>query len=137
MGKETDRRQWPRPLNATKLDPPLAPVGCIGQPGLVQSLIASSAPLILVDAPVGWGKSSAIASWSNAEHEPRPFAFLRLEAEDNAPCCLQIAIATRADPPLGLTRHRARGTTPTHAKPRYKEATAIVRGQCHPGLRGR
>ncbi len=184
--RQTDRE---RLLTATKLDPPVVPVGLIDRPGLVGRLIEPTASLIVIDAPAGWGKTSLIASWAAAEGEARPLAYLRLGPEDddlesfwayvvaavcsvdqrmgadidhmntptgvdparslvpaminclhdhddaivlvlddyhvvtdtqihrtvdylieNRPHCLQIAIATRSDPPLALSRLRAAGS---------------------------
>lgn len=178
-----------RPITATKLDPPLVPVGLIDRPGLVGRLIEPTDSLILIDAPAGWGKTSLIASWAAAKAEARPLAYLRLGQQDddlesfwayvvaalcgvdqrmgadidelntptganparslvpaminclhdhndvivlvlddyhvitdtqihrtvdflieNRPHCLQIAIATRSDPPLSLSRLRAAGS---------------------------
>ena len=55
---------WPQPLTATKTDPPVGPIGLIARPHLIDRLLSSE---------------------GQAEGEPRPFAFLRLESEDDVP----------------------------------------------------
>jgi LuxR family maltose regulon positive regulatory protein len=42
---------------------------------------AGEVPLVLVVAPAGYGKTTALAEW--AEHDGRPFAWITLDAADN------------------------------------------------------
>lgn len=83
MAEENHHNDQPRPLLATKLDPPVPVQGLVTRPELVARLVGSPLQLTLVSAPAGWGKSTAIAEWSGAEAETRPFAFVRLGPEDN------------------------------------------------------
>jgi len=41
--------------------------------------------MTLVRAPAGWGKSTLLADWQAAAREPRPFAWLALDEQDNDP----------------------------------------------------
>jgi hypothetical protein len=41
--------------------------------------------MTLVRAPAGWGKSTLLADWQAAASEPRPFAWLALDEQDNDP----------------------------------------------------
>ena len=41
--------------------------------------------MTLVRAPAGWGKSTLLADWQAAASEPRPFAWLALDDQDNDP----------------------------------------------------
>jgi LuxR family maltose regulon positive regulatory protein len=51
--------------------------------GLVNRLRASGAPLVVVRAPAGYGKTTLLAQW--ATRDVRPFAWLRLDEGDNDP----------------------------------------------------
>jgi LuxR family transcriptional regulator, maltose regulon positive regulatory protein len=53
---------------------------------------AGEVPLVLVVAPAGYGKSTLLAQW--ADRDPRPFAWLTLEQEDNDPAQLLSSIAS-------------------------------------------
>lgn len=85
MSEEIDHGDWPRPLLATKLDPPIRVGGLVARPGLIAELVASPQRLTLIAAPAGWGKSTVAAEWSDDEAEHRPFAFVRLGPEDDDP----------------------------------------------------
>jgi LuxR family maltose regulon positive regulatory protein len=50
----------------------------IERPRLVRMLVESDAPMLLVDAPTGYGKSVLLAQW--AARDPRPFASVALTA---------------------------------------------------------
>jgi LuxR family maltose regulon positive regulatory protein len=74
------------PIVATKLHVPELLVGRVSRPGLVAELRdGSSARLILVSAPAGAGKTTALASWRADPAEDRPFAWLSLDSRDNDP----------------------------------------------------
>jgi LuxR family maltose regulon positive regulatory protein len=74
------------------------------RPALIDYLTASSARLVLVDAPAGFGKTTLVAQWRSAAGEERPFAWVSLGPGDDDPsrlwryilCALQ-----RACPGIG------------------------------------
>lgn len=74
------------PIVATKLHAPELPAGRVARPSLVAELRNSaSARLILISAPAGAGKTTALASWRADPAEQRPFAWLSLDDRDNDP----------------------------------------------------
>lgn len=73
----------PTVLVATKLTPPLAAPGLLPRTNLVDRLKTSSAKLCLISAPAGWGKTSLLAAWYEAEAGRQRLAFLRLAPGDN------------------------------------------------------
>jgi LuxR family maltose regulon positive regulatory protein len=70
-----DRPAEIRPL-ASRLRPPRAHVGLVVRETLIERLRETRAPLILVSAPAGYGKTTLLAQW--AERDGRPFAWLQL-----------------------------------------------------------
>jgi LuxR family transcriptional regulator, maltose regulon positive regulatory protein len=76
----------------------------VERPALIEHLAASTARLILVDAPAGFGKTTLVAQWRSAAGEERPFAWISLGPGDDDPgrlwryivCALQ-----RACPGIG------------------------------------
>jgi len=72
---------------------------------LLTSLTAAAdARLILVDAPIGYGKTTLLAQWAASTAEPRPFAWVTLDAADDHPIRLWTYIAEalrRVEPELG------------------------------------
>src|SRR4051812_23751111 len=72
------------------------------RPGLVprERLVARLAgvrdvPLVLLVAPAGYGKTTALGQW--ADHDERPFAWLTLQADDDDPVRLLSSIAFSLD----------------------------------------
>ncbi len=63
---------------------------------LLSRLQGSSAPLILVNAPSGYGKSVLVEQW--AEIDPRPFPVLILGTEHDDPAMLVGSIVAALDP---------------------------------------
>jgi LuxR family maltose regulon positive regulatory protein len=57
----------------------------VDRPRLVRALAESDARVKLVRAPAGWGKSTLVAAWAQSAAEPRPFAWLALDASDDDP----------------------------------------------------
>ena len=53
----------------------------IARPLLVERLIESDAPLIVICAPAGYGKTTLLKQW--AEEDERPFAWLKPSDDDN------------------------------------------------------
>jgi ATP/maltotriose-dependent transcriptional regulator MalT len=72
------------PLIWTKLQPPVARTR-VSRPQLLDVLTGPPRRLTLVRAPAGWGKSTLLADWQEAEREPRAFAWLALDEQDNDP----------------------------------------------------
>lgn len=81
-------------LLATKLAPPIPAAGLLPRSDLVAQLATARGKLCLISAPAGWGKTSLLAAWHDAEVEQRPFAFLGLEpGDDDAPVFWSYIIA--------------------------------------------
>ena len=64
-----------RPLGS-RLRPPRAHLKLVVREALVERLRHSSAPLVLVNAPAGYGKTTLLTQW--VERDGRPFAWLQL-----------------------------------------------------------
>ena len=80
MGAVDESRAAPAgPLLTMKLLPPVPASGSLPRPGIVERLTGAKAPISLITAPAGWGKTSLLAEWIDAEQGRRPVAFLRLE----------------------------------------------------------
>lgn len=92
-------------LLPSKLGPPKTHLGLVSRCVLVDSLRRSAAPLVLLSAVAGSGKTTALLEWVAAER--RPVAWLRLDAADNDPVLLLVALTTALrrvmplDPELG------------------------------------
>jgi LuxR family maltose regulon positive regulatory protein len=69
--------------------------GSVVRTALVNRLRAARAPLVLVRAPAGYGKTTLLAQW--AARDARPFGWLELDDEDNDPAVLvrRIGLALR------------------------------------------
>src|SRR5262245_44533633 len=74
----------PLPLIWSKLSPPVSR-GRVSRRRLLDVLCGSSRRMTLIRAPAGWGKSTLLADWQAAASEPRPFAWLALDEQDNDP----------------------------------------------------
>lgn len=78
------------------------PAATVGRPGMAHSVIArpsviaklteASGGLVVVTAPAGYGKTTAVALWD--ESDPRVFAWVRLDHLDNDPAHLLLHLAT-------------------------------------------
>ncbi len=92
-------------LLPSKLGPPKTHLGLVSRRVLVDALRRSAAPLVLLSAAAGSGKTTALLEWVAAER--RPVAWLRLDAADNDPVLLLVALTTALqgvlplDPQLG------------------------------------
>jgi LuxR family transcriptional regulator, maltose regulon positive regulatory protein len=85
MGTANQRTASPAPIERTKLMPPRVGTGWISRPRLVRMLTGSAgARLVLVSAPVGYGKSSLLAGW-RADEDKRRFAWVSLDEADSDP----------------------------------------------------
>jgi LuxR family maltose regulon positive regulatory protein len=75
--------------------PPL-PADTIRRPAVVDRLTdAEAPPVVVVSAPAGYGKSTLIAEW--AEADERPFAYVTLTARANDPAVLVAYLARALD----------------------------------------
>ena len=85
----------------TKLRPPRAHRGLVARPRLFAALDAATeaAPVTLVSAPAGYGKTTALAAW--VHQCPQPVAWLSLDEHDAAPATFVrhlVAAVARLDP---------------------------------------
>ncbi|MDR3660593.1 MAG: LuxR family transcriptional regulator, partial [Mycobacterium sp.] len=64
----------------------------IARPTLIRTPCASGAELVVVTAPAGYGKTTAVALWDDAD--ARPFAWVRLDHLDNDPAHLLLHLVT-------------------------------------------
>jgi len=79
---------WPM-LIATKLRPPAIRDQIVPRERLLERLRAGSDPaLTLVICPAGFGKTTLLAAWYQAETARRPVAWLTLDEADNDPVVL-------------------------------------------------
>src|SRR5687768_14641873 len=68
----------------SKLRPPPIRTDLTPRESLVQELIqAADKKVILVDAPIGYGKTTLLMQWRVHTAEPRPFAWVTLDGGDN------------------------------------------------------
>jgi LuxR family maltose regulon positive regulatory protein len=77
-------------------EPSPAGATLVPRPRLTSRLTASSAPVVLVCAPSGYGKSVLIGQWSG--QDPRPHRTLILGEEHNDPALLVASIVAALDP---------------------------------------
>jgi LuxR family maltose regulon positive regulatory protein len=84
--ERTGAPSQPVSLLATKLHPPSSRRTLVPRRLLVERLAqAGGQKLTLVAAPAGWGKTTLLAAWKQAEDDARPFAWLSLDRADNDP----------------------------------------------------
>ena len=72
-------------LIEAKLAPPAIRPVTVVKTDVIGPLCASSLPFATVIAPAGFGKTTLLARW--AEADPRPFARVALDERDNDPSC--------------------------------------------------
>jgi LuxR family transcriptional regulator, maltose regulon positive regulatory protein len=76
----------------------------VWRPRLVERLATSDAPLVVVVAPAGFGKTTLLVQWQGSEE--RPFAWLSLDEGDNDPLAFWsslVASIARIIPDFGST----------------------------------
>jgi LuxR family maltose regulon positive regulatory protein len=84
-----------------KLSAPLLRPGIVDRPALLDGLMAAThAPVVLVSAPAGYGKTTLLALWG--ERDERPFAWVSLGRADNDPVVLAAAVVAALDPVVRL-----------------------------------
>jgi len=71
----------PFDLVEVKLAPPLARPDAVAKADLIARLCASDSPVVTVVAPAGYGKTTLVARWADAD--PRPFAWVALDGVDD------------------------------------------------------
>ena len=84
----------------SKLRPPRPHVELVAREALVATLLTSTAPLVLVSAPAGSGKTVTLTQWLRAES--RPSTWLRLDGNDNDPLVLLRCLAVALDQVLDI-----------------------------------
>ena len=82
-------------LLESKLRPPWSRPGLVPRLALVERLLASTAPIVTVVAPAGYGKTTLLGQWMDAG-QPRQ-AWVSLDARDNDPGTLLSYLATALD----------------------------------------
>lgn len=75
----------------SRLRPPQALGKLVAREALVASLLADPRALVVVSAPAGYGKTTALAQW--VEADPRPSSWLQLDEADNDPVVLLTYLA--------------------------------------------
>src|SRR5262245_20128450 len=90
-----------RRIGAAKLSaPPLRP-GIVDRPVLLDLVIsASEAPVVLVSAPAGYGKTTLLSLWRSRDE--RPFGWLSPDATDNDPAQLVAGVLAALEPIVDL-----------------------------------
>ncbi len=73
--------QLPFDLVETKLAAPLIRPGTVAKADVIARLCAAGGPFATVVAPAGYGKTTLLAGW--AEADPRPFAWVALDGRDD------------------------------------------------------
>jgi LuxR family maltose regulon positive regulatory protein len=71
----------PFDLVEVKLGTPLTRPGTVAKTDVIERLSTSRARLVSVVAPAGYGKTTLLARW--AEADPRPFAWVALDGQDD------------------------------------------------------
>jgi hypothetical protein len=90
-----------RRIAASKLAAPPRRPGIVDRPVLLDGLVsASHAPVVLVSAPAGYGKTTLLALWR--ERDQRPFAWVSLDAADNDPVAFVASLVAALDQVLDL-----------------------------------
>ena len=87
----------------TKLYPPGARAEWVARSALIAELAQTTAKLVLVDAPAGFGKTTLVAQWRSSAAETRPFAWVSLDRGDSDPGRLWwyvVSALTRACPEI-------------------------------------
>ena len=83
-------------LIAAKLLPPLVRPGSIRRASLIERLARdTSSPIVSVVAPAGYGKTTLLSQW--AEADSQPFAWVSVDEGDNDPKVLLTYIAEALD----------------------------------------
>jgi LuxR family maltose regulon positive regulatory protein len=95
-GTDADREQRGFMTLGSRLRPPRAQLDLVLHEALVRKLAQTSASLILVSAPAGYGKTTVLVQW--AESDDRPAAWLQLADVDNDPVAFLTYVAAALAP---------------------------------------
>jgi LuxR family transcriptional regulator, maltose regulon positive regulatory protein len=79
----------------SKLAPGSPRPGSVARSRLVDRLLRSSAPVVAVIAPAGYGKTTVLRQWD--DQDDRPFAWISLDEADNDPAVLASYLAAALD----------------------------------------
>lgn len=79
----------------TKLALPIGRAGSVHRSELVERLASASESVIVLEAPAGYGKTTALGQW--AESDPRPFAWVTLDPRDDDAITLLVHLAIALD----------------------------------------
>jgi len=101
------RARTPGHVLPGKVGPHGADVPGVPRTALVNRLRASAAPLALVLAPAGYGKTTLLRAWSARDR--RPFAWLSLDAADDDPAVLLDSVGVALARGLGGRTPRCGG----------------------------
>src|SRR6188768_1656290 len=72
-------------------------LGLVARGRLVRRLLdARELPLIVLAAPAGYGKTTTLLDW--AQHDERPFAWVTLDRDDDAPDQLTASLPRAVEP---------------------------------------
>jgi LuxR family transcriptional regulator, maltose regulon positive regulatory protein len=100
------RADGPRPVTGfeplrSKLRPTQPHIDLVRRGELIAALLHCAAPLVLVSAPAGYGKSTVLSQWVQADR--RPAAWVQLGEADNDPVVLLTYLILALEPiaPLG------------------------------------
>src|SRR5664280_2177376 len=83
-----------------KLRPPRLQVPLVTRRALLDELMASTQPLVVVCAPAGSGKSVALMQW--VEADPRPAAWVQLDSSDDDVVLLLSSLCEALEPLIDL-----------------------------------
>ena len=72
------------PLLTIKLVPPVLSPRSLPRPEVVERLVDADEQVLIITAPAGWGKTSLLGAWLDAEQGRRPAAYLHLEEGDDS-----------------------------------------------------
>ncbi|WP_234790316.1 AAA family ATPase [Mycolicibacterium mucogenicum] len=86
---------WVAHVPTATYGPPRLGGGVIARPAITGLLSDSGAELVVVTAPAGYGKTTAVALWDQSDG--RPFAWVRLDHLDNDPAHLLLHLMTAVD----------------------------------------
>jgi LuxR family transcriptional regulator, maltose regulon positive regulatory protein len=81
-------------LQESKLRPPWARPGIVPRTKLVELLMRTSAPVVSVVAPPGYGKTTALAQWADRKGR---MAWVGIDRRDNDPAILLTYVAAAVD----------------------------------------
>ncbi len=110
-----------------KLQPPPARPGMVPRTAIVERLIGSrSARIVLIRAPAGYGKTSLLAQW--AEADERPVAWVSLDKHDDDPSVVLTYLAAAIDgiEPIGPDAIRALGGPAASVRSRILPELAVA-----------